>query len=91
MSSADDVAKIIALNAAAGGSAETAPAPPAEIEEGGASEEAVRTQAMQVPRYIRDAGVSEHVVRAPATAVLRSSRDMYMSSCSIERLATLAL
>lgn len=48
MSSADDVAKIVALNAAAGGSTESAPVPPADIEEGAPSEEAVRTQAMQV-------------------------------------------
>lgn len=52
MSSADDITKIVALNAAAGGSTETAPVPPAEVEEGGASEEAVRTQAMQVAAQI---------------------------------------
>lgn len=48
MSSGDDIAKIIALSAAAGESTETAPVPPAEVEEGEASEEAVRTKAMQV-------------------------------------------
>lgn len=48
MSSGDDLAKIMALTAAAGGSTETAPVPPADIEEGEANQEAVRTQAMQV-------------------------------------------
>lgn len=49
----DDVTKIIALNAAAGRSPETAPAPPAEVEEGEASEESMRTQAMQVEQSTR--------------------------------------